>query len=130
MYIPNSLLRQSVTGGELHRHWAFFTGTGLASYRQTRAPPCATLDLLWADRSPGRHKGGKGDASGAPGDHRSSAGGRVVEASPTEGLPPGVPWFRVPWGGAFLLPPSRRPQRVSLVETGAAMPGSPIDAAT
>ena len=46
MYIPNSLLRESVTGGELHRHWAFFTGTDLASYRQTRAPPCATLDLL------------------------------------------------------------------------------------
>src|SRR3954463_14727607 len=34
-------------GGELHRHWAFFTGTGLASYRQTRAPPCATLYRHW-----------------------------------------------------------------------------------
>ena len=46
VYSPNSLLRESVTGGELHRHWAFFIGIGLASYRQTRAPPCATLDLL------------------------------------------------------------------------------------
>ena len=46
MYNPNSLLRESVTGGKLHRHWDFFTGTGLASYHQMRAPPCATLDLL------------------------------------------------------------------------------------
>ena len=44
VYSPNSLLRESVTGGELHRHWAFFTGTGLASYRQIRAPLGATLD--------------------------------------------------------------------------------------
>ena len=46
VYSRNSLLRESVTGGELHRHWAFFTGTGLASYCQTRAPPCTTLDHL------------------------------------------------------------------------------------
>ena len=46
VYSPNSLLRESVTGGELHRHCTFFIGTGLASYRQTRAPPCATLDHL------------------------------------------------------------------------------------
>ena len=46
VYSPNSLLRDSVTGDELHRHWVFFTGTGLASYRQMRAPPCATLDVL------------------------------------------------------------------------------------
>ena len=46
MYSPNSLLCESVTGGELQRHQAFFTGTGLASYHQTRAMPCATLDPL------------------------------------------------------------------------------------
>ena len=33
VYNPNSLLRESVMGCELHRHWAFFTCTGLASYR-------------------------------------------------------------------------------------------------
>ena len=28
---PHSLFRESVTGGDLHRHWAFFTGRGLSS---------------------------------------------------------------------------------------------------
>ena len=47
MYNPNSLLRESVMGGELHRHWVFFTGTGLASYRQIGprlAPPLTTFE--------------------------------------------------------------------------------------
>ena len=68
-----------------------FTVVSLTSYRQTRAPPCATLNHLWADQQPGRHKGGKVDASGALGDHGSSAGGRLFSTSPAEGLPPGGP---------------------------------------
>ena len=43
VYSPTHYYVRVSRGGKLHRHWAFFTGTGLASYRQTRAPPCATL---------------------------------------------------------------------------------------
>ena len=50
---PHSLLRESVTGGDLQ-------SVSLASYRQTRAPPCATLDHRWGVRKPGRDQGARG----------------------------------------------------------------------
>ena len=43
MYSPTHYYVRVSRGGELHRHWAFFKGTDLASYRQMRAPSCATL---------------------------------------------------------------------------------------
>ena len=54
-------------------------------------------------------KGGKGDASGALSDHKSSAGGKVAVATPAEGLPPGVTLLRATRGGALLLAPSTQP---------------------
>ena len=66
------------------------------------APPSATVG---GDRKPGRHQRGKGDASGALGDHGYFAGGRLAGASPAEGLPPGDTWLRATRGGALLLAP-------------------------
>ena len=105
MYSPNSLLRESVMGGELHRHWAFFTGTGLASYRQMRGPPCATLEPTDGNGKPGRRQWGKEDDSGSPDDHGSFAGGKPWGTSPTEGLPPKNTLLRTPRGGAWLPTP-------------------------
>ena len=79
MYSPNSLLRESVTGGELHRHRAFFTGTGLASYRQMRALPCATLyHHLRRPETKDDANGAKGMLAGPPATTGPLPGGGVV----------------------------------------------------
>ena len=88
---------------------AIFTSVSLTSYRLTRAPPCATPYHRRDDRKPGRPNEGRGDASGALGDHGFSAGGKVAVATPTEVLPPGVALLRATWGGALLLAPSMQP---------------------
>ena len=109
MYNPNLLLREGVMGGELHRHWAFFIGIGLSSYHQTRAPPCTTLDHHWGRPETRMTPRGKGDASGALGDHGSSSGGRLTSASPAEGLPPGGTLLRATRGDASLPAPLLQP---------------------
>ena len=38
MYNPTYYYVRVSRGGELHRHWSFFTGTDLASYHDTRVP--------------------------------------------------------------------------------------------
>ena len=88
---------------------AIFTGVSLTSYCLMRAPPCATPYHRWDNRKLGRPNEGRGDASGALGDHGSFTGGRVAGATPVEGLPPGVALLRATWGGALLLAPSMQP---------------------
>ena len=130
MYNPNSLLCESVTGGELHRHWAFFTGTGLAFYRQTRAPPCATLTSF----EPTGHRDDTKEGKRTP-----------IVPSATTGPLPGEGSSRPPRQRAYLrvspgvarcgegpcswLPPGG-PQRVSLAGRCDVVPGSSIGIAT
>ena len=110
VYNPTHYYVRVSRGGKLHRHWAFFTGTGLASYRQMRAPPCATLDPTDDDQKPGRRQWGKGDTNGSPNDHGSSAGSRPWGTSPAEGLPPGDALLRVAQGGVRLPTPLQKNQ--------------------
>ena len=131
MYIPNSLLRESVTGGELHRHWAFFTGTRPCfispdegpALRHTLVPPTTTGNQSAADgveRSPAVPPMTTGPLPGvgpeAPPQQRA-----YLWVSPGFACLGEGPCFWLPLGG---------PQHVSLVETRAAVPGSLIGAAT
>ncbi len=58
---PHSLLRESVTGRELHRHWAFFTGTKPCFISPDEGPALRhPRPPLGGVRKPGRHQGAKG----------------------------------------------------------------------
>ena len=62
-----------------------FTGVSLASYRQTRAPPYATLDHHWSIRKPGRGQGARGTPAAPSANHGPSAGGRARRRLPGRG---------------------------------------------
>ena len=95
---------------------AIFTGTGpslevsallhIARRGPRLAPPSTTVGTT---RNQDGTKGGRGDASGALGDHGSSAGGRLAGASLAEGLPSGNALLHVTRGGALLLASPAQP---------------------
>ena len=131
MYSPYSLLRESVTGGELHRNWAFFTGTEPCFISPDEGP------VLRHPRPPLMVAETKDDTNGAK--------GTPAVPSATTGPLPGEGLWRLPRQRAYLRVspgfaclgegpcswlPSGSPQCVSLVGMGAAMPGSSNDVAT
>src|SRR5215216_36510 len=79
---PHSLLRESVTSGDLHRREPCFMSPGEGPTLRLPRPPLGRPKTKTGPR-------GKGDASGTLGDCRPSNGGKGSPApSPVEDLPP------------------------------------------
>ena len=103
---PHSLLRESVTSGDLHRHEPYFILPDEGPALHHPRPPLVRPEARTKPR-------GKADASGTLGDHRSSAGGKAHQRLPGRGPTSGG--HPAPCGAGKGLAPGPSPAAPSAV---------------
>ena len=115
---PHSLLRESVTGGDLHRREPCFISPDEGPVLRHPRPPLGRPETRTRPR-------GKGDAGGALGNHEPSAMGPLAAPPLAEDLPSCSALLRAAQGGPCYMPRPRSPQCTTPAGGRATALGSP-----